>query len=196
MWKRSYEAHIHNKRRSCKVAVLQTFRLFTLITAINHSTTVSITYVKKIIITTSKPRCAPFTTAVPCTRNDIPTFLQQLFPRSNKAKAGSNYQEEKHTLQTKSSLTQDREPSPTGVEWPRVAWYLQSGRWTQHVPTPSTPNKGKTLFKKKKHVAVFNQTMPTRQPLTHSPLTSSPSPRSVSGPSLRGVRQPRPLKSR
>lgn len=149
MWKRSYEAHIHNKRRSCKVAVLQTFRLFTLITAINHSTTVSITYVKKIIITTSKPRCAPFTTAVPCTRNDIPTYLKQLFPRSNKAKAGSNYQEEKHTLQTKSSLTQDREPSPTGVEWPRVAWYLQSGRWTQHVPTPSTPNKGKTLFKKK-----------------------------------------------
>lgn len=76
-------------------------------------------------ITTSKLRCAPIHYSNPYARNDIPTFLKQLFPKPNNAKAGSNYQEAKHT-QTKFSLThEDREPNPRGGG---VARHLKSGR--------------------------------------------------------------------
>lgn len=74
------------------MGVLQTFHLFTLITVINHFMTVSISYGKK------KPTLCPVHYSSPYTRNDIPTFLKQLFPGSNKANAGNNYQEEKQTL--------------------------------------------------------------------------------------------------
>lgn len=88
---------------------LQTFPLFILITVISHSTAVSITYAKNNHIKTT---LSPIHYSNPYARNDIPTFLKQLFPKPNRAKAGSNYQEAKNT-QTKFSLTEeDREPNP------------------------------------------------------------------------------------
>lgn len=47
---------------------------------------VSITYVKK----KKKPTLCPIHYRSPYTRNDIPTFLKQLFRVSNKANAGNN----------------------------------------------------------------------------------------------------------
>lgn len=50
----------------------------------------------------------------PYTRNDIPTFLKQLFPKPNKAKAGSNYQEAKHTQNKIFVNTRGQRTEPLG----------------------------------------------------------------------------------
>lgn len=93
---RIYEiTYVKNTRERYKVMFqLQSFRWFTLITVISHSTAVPITYAKNNHIKTA---LCPIHYSNPYTRNDIPTFLKQLFPKLNKAKAGSNYQEAKHS---------------------------------------------------------------------------------------------------
>lgn len=73
---------------------LQTFRLFTLITVISHSTAVSITYAKNNHI---KTMLCPIHYSNPYTRNDIPTYLKTTLSQApqKQKKAGSNYQEAK-----------------------------------------------------------------------------------------------------
>lgn len=75
---------------------LQTFRLFTLITVISHSTAVSITYAKNNHI---KTLLCPIHSSNPYTRNDIPTYLKQLFPKPpQKAKSWKRLSRSKTTL--------------------------------------------------------------------------------------------------
>lgn len=103
---------------------LQTFRLFTLITVISHSTAVSITYAKNNHI---KTMLCPIHYSNPYTRNDIPTYLKTTLSQApqKQKKSWKQLSRSKTTLkQNFREHTRTENRTQGEAEW---QWHLQGG---------------------------------------------------------------------